>query len=240
VELPVLSGIIDRRMLINYKVDPGVVKKLLPVNLEPLIVNGYASAGICLLRLKEIAIKYIPSFLGITSENAAHRFLVKWKENGKECQGVYIPRRDTDSLLNIWLAGKIFYWPHYAAKFETKEADGNYYLKMQSKDLKTEVMVRAKLSNAFPLDSMFDSIEHASACFQNCPIGYSPSTIPNRFKIIQLKTKTWAVKPLHVEELQSSFFQDKALFPSHTIHFDNALFMENIEHEWHSRPSDKE
>jgi hypothetical protein len=105
---------------------------------------------------------------------------------------------------------------------------------MESKDANTHLQVRAELAPLFPSDSMFDSIEHASACFQNCPLGFSPSTIPNQFKMIQLKTKSWAVKPLHILELKSSFFSDRSLFPDRSIQFDNALLMTGIEHEWHS------
>src|SRR5688572_21828315 len=113
MKLPVLDGIIDRRILLNYRVNPKVIKSLLPHHLDPIVINGYASACICLLRLKNIGIKYSLPFLRITSENAAHRFLIKWIDNGKEMHGVYIPRRDTDSVLNVWLAGKLFSWPHY-------------------------------------------------------------------------------------------------------------------------------
>lgn len=232
MNMPVLNGIIDRRILINYRVKPDVVKALLPPHLEPLIINGYASAGICLLRLKNIGMKYSPSFLRITSENAAHRFLIKYKDGDSDIQGVYIPRRDTDSMLNVLLAGKIFSWPHYSAHFQVDEANGNYALQMQSKDSYSSLSVEAQLTNTFPADSMFDSIDHASNCFHSCPIGISPSSIPNRFKTICLKTKTWKVKPLQVHKLGSGFFENRSLFPEGSLQFDNALLMEGIEHEW--------
>lgn len=232
MELPVLNGIIDRRILINYRVKPEVVKSLLPPHLEPLVINGYASAGICLLRLKDIGMKYSPSFMRITSENAAHRFLVKYNDGNKEVHGVYIPRRDTDSMLNVLLAGGLFSWPHYSASFEVAEANGNYSIKMRSKDNHTTLHVQTQLADMFPKDSMFDSIDHASDCFHNCPVGVSPSTKPERFKTIELKTKTWAVQPLQVGLLKSSYYEDKSLFPAGTIQFDNALLMEGIEHEW--------
>jgi hypothetical protein len=238
MELPVLDGVIDRRILVNYRVDPEVVKAILPPHLEPLIINGYASAGICLLRLKNVGIKYSPSFLRITSENAAHRFLVRYREADKEACGVYIPRRDTDSVLNVLLAGKVYAWPHYPALFRVTEANGHYAVTMKSKDFHTSLHVQAERSNLFPRDSMFDSIDHASKCFHDCHVGVSPSAIPNRFKTIRLITKTWDVKPLHVYALQSTFFEDKAVFPEGSIAFDNALLMEGIEHEWHSGPNE--
>jgi hypothetical protein len=234
MDLPVLNGIIDRRILINYRVDPDTVKRLLPDHLEPWVVNGYASAGICLLRLKDIGLKNSPSCLRITSENAAHRFLVKYVEDGKDVHGVYIPRRDTDSMVNVLLAGKIFSWPHYAAKFDVSEIAGNYKIKIDSNDGTSSLHVEAKLGDSFPHHSMFDSIDHASSCFKECFTGVSPSTSPNRFKTIHLITKTWDVKPLHIEELHSSYFEDRSLFPEDSIEFDNALLMEGIEHEWRS------
>lgn len=235
MKLPDLNGIIDRRILINFRVKPENVRALLPAHLEPLIINGYASAGICLLRLKNIGLKSSPSWLRITSENAAHRFLVKCPDGDRPENGVYIPRRDTDSILNVLLAGKFFSWPHYLAQFQVTESNGSYVVNMQSKDLNTSLQVRAKVTNLFPSDSMFDSIEHASECFHHCPVGVSPSTVPNRFKTILLRTKTWTLKPLDIQQLESSFFEDKSLFPEGTIHFDNALLMEGIEHEWLSQ-----
>lgn len=237
MELPVLNGIIDRRILINYRVKPDVVRPLLPPHLEPLVINGFASAGICLLRLKNIGMKYSPSFLRSTSENAAHRFLVKY-ENGDEAgNGVYIPRRDTDSMLNVVVAGKIFSWPHYPASFQVNESNGNYSVKIQSKDNHSSLHIDAQLADTFPVDSMFDSLAHASECFHACPVGVSPSTRQKQFKTIRLKTKTWAVKPLHVSLLESSYFEDRSSFPEGSIQFDNALLMEGIEHEWVSTAS---
>jgi hypothetical protein len=232
MELPVLNGIIDRRILINYRIKPEVVKSLLPPQLDPLVINGYASGGICLLRLKNIGIKNLPSFLRITSENAAHRFLITYRKHGQTIKGVYIPRRDTDSWLNVLVAGKVFSWPHYSAVFDVEEYDDKYSVYMKSRDGKTELRVEAQLHNHFSANSMFDSIEHASSCFENSPVGVSPSTHPKRFKTIHLKTKTWNVKPLQVQTLKSSFFEDKSLFPHDTIELDNALLMEGIEHEW--------
>jgi len=232
MHLPVLNGIIDRRILINYRIKSEVVKSLLPPHMNPLLINGYASGGICLLRLKNIGAKYSPSFLRINSENAAHRFLITYQKEGQTINGVYIPRRDTDSWLNVTVAGKLFGWPHYPAAFKVEECKNQYTVEMKSSDGNTQLSVDAQPDDHFPTNSMFESLEHASSCFQNCPVGVSPSTTPNRFKTIHLKTESWKVRPLKVLTLQSSFFEDRSLFPHGAIEFDNALLMRGIEHEW--------
>ena len=51
MRLPAISGIIDRRILANYRIDPEVMAKALPSPFRPQLVNGWAIGGICLIRL---------------------------------------------------------------------------------------------------------------------------------------------------------------------------------------------
>ena len=86
--LPIIRGVIDRRILVNFTVDPAVAAKLLPRPFRPKLVNGIAVAGICLIRLKQIRPRGWPAILGISSENAAHRIgvttIVLPRENEKD------------------------------------------------------------------------------------------------------------------------------------------------------------
>ncbi len=51
MRLPVIAGTIERRILVNYRVDPDTIQPLIPAPLRPQIRQGYALAGICLIRL---------------------------------------------------------------------------------------------------------------------------------------------------------------------------------------------
>ena len=62
--MPRIQGLIDRRILINYRVAPEVVKKILPAPFEPLVFNGFTIVGICLIRLRNIRPSGWPEFLG--------------------------------------------------------------------------------------------------------------------------------------------------------------------------------
>ena len=55
MRVPVIQGIIDRRILVNYRVDAGRPSKgSYLLRFEPKLVNGYGIAGICLIRLKDM------------------------------------------------------------------------------------------------------------------------------------------------------------------------------------------
>ena len=54
MQIPVITGIIDRRILVNFRVNPDVLAKILPKPFRPKIVKGTGIAGICLIRLQHI------------------------------------------------------------------------------------------------------------------------------------------------------------------------------------------
>src|SRR4051794_8316172 len=104
MKIPVIRGVIDRRILVNYHVDPKVLAPLLPPPFRPKVVQGVGMVGICLIRLKKVRPTFLPSWLGIASENAAHRTAGEW-DDGTAREGVYVRRRDTSSRLNALAGG---------------------------------------------------------------------------------------------------------------------------------------
>ena len=193
-------------------------------------------AGVCLIRLKNIRPTGFPLPCGITSENAAHRIAVEWNENGALREGVFIPRRDTSSALQALAGGRIFPGLHHLADFDAGERDDNFQLKMHSRDGAAIVQISARRTASIPGTSIFTSLEEASDFFARGSMGYSATRNPNCCDGLELFTARWQVEPLDVQSIRSSFFDDTDRFPEGTIHFDCALLMRNIEHEWHILP----
>lgn len=226
---PVITGTIDRRILINYQVDEGVLRNILPRPFVPKLVDGKGIAGICLIRLKEIRPKGMPAWIGIASENGAHRIAVEWSDNGVIHEGVYIPRRDTSSYLNNLAGGRIFPGKHHLSKFTVVEYDKNYQVSFTNSD-GTSLNIQAAETDQWNSGSIFNNLEGASQFFENGSIGYSP--YKNSFEGLELITNEWHVSLLDVERVESSFFEDENMFPKGTVHFDNALLMKGISHDW--------
>jgi Uncharacterized conserved protein (COG2071) len=231
MKIPAIEGIIDRRILINFTIDKEVLTKFLPKPFSPQLVNGKGLAGICLIRLKDIRPVWLPAFIGINSENAAHRVAVEWIEKGKTKQGVYIPRRDTSSLLNHWAGGRIFPGVHHRAKFDVNEYADSYKLNIVGDD-NNVISISATQAKEFDPKSVFENLETASDFFRNGSIGFSPNK--SNYDGLELKAITWKVEPLLVDRVKSSFFENEKVFPKGSVQFDNALLMRNIQHKWNS------
>lgn len=233
---PTMHGTIDRRMLVNFRVQPDVILKMLPPYFRPKQVRGWAMAGICLIRLKDIRPRGFPAVCGLTSENAAHRIAVEWEEDGLIHEGVFIPRRDTSSALQAFAGGRFFPGVHHVADYEVIEKEGQFELRMHSDDGVTFVEVHAHRALSLPKTSIFGSLDEASEFFKRGSVGYSATHNPNCCDGLELFTSRWEVEPLNVQLVRSSFFDDLNRFPAGTIQFDCALLMRNIEHEWHVLP----
>src|SRR5262245_1552975 len=235
MKLPTIQGLIRRRILVNYRVDPQVIRPLIPSRFRPKLHAGQAVAGICLIRLEHIRPKMLPGIIGISSENAAHRVAVLWDdEQGVTREGVFIRRRDTNSEINHLLGGRLFPGEHNRAAFSVRESGTEIKLKMKSEDASVAVNVVGRISDSLPQTSIFPSLSAASSFFENGSLGYSVTSDPNRLDGIILETKEWRVEALDVEEVYSSYFADESKFPKGSVEFDNALIMRNIAHEWHN------
>jgi hypothetical protein len=235
MRMPIVRGIIDRRILANYRIDAEAMARILPAPFRPKLVQGYAIGGICLIRLKNIRPRFSPLPWGIQSENAAHRIAVEWDVDGQAQEGVFIPRRDSDSRLNTMVGGRIFPVIHYHASFAIQESEQNFSVTMDSDDGDTHVHVSGKVTDKLPASSVFSSVSEVSEFFERGSLGYSLTHTPLRYDGLQLQCTDWRVEPLDVDRVESSYFENEAALPKGSVSFDCALLMRNIDHEWHSR-----
>ncbi len=187
-----------------------------------------------MIRLEQIRPAGFPAFLGISSENAAHRIAVEWQDAaGNLQQGVYIPRRDSSSFLNHLAGGRIFPGEHHLARYTVSDDGEAIDLQMQSSDGVTHVHVRGRAADALPPASCFSSLAESSGFFQCGSLGYSATRKTGCFDALRLETREWRVRPLALDFTESSYFNDRRLFPSGTIEYDHALVMRDVAHEWH-------
>ena len=187
--IPTLEGIIDRRLLVNYRVDPDYLQRLLPDPFRPKRIHGMGIAGICLIRLKQLHPRMLPTPLGFSSENAAHRIAVEWEEHGQYREGVYIPRRDTSSQFNTLMGGRLFPGVHHHASFQVREEDETFSVHMASDDGKTRVTVEAHIASHLHEHSIFTSLEEASEFFEQGSLGYSATNQAGKLDSLELRCR---------------------------------------------------
>jgi len=237
---PAMVGTIERRLLVNYRVDAEVLRRVLPPPFRPQIVAGVGLAGICLIRLADLRPGGMPRTIGLTTENGAHRVAVEWDGPDGPRRGVYIPRRDTASRATVLLGGRLFPGEHHRARFQVRETERHYEVAFSSVDGTAHVEVAAELTNELSSGSVFTTLEEASEFFEQAPLGYSATGRTGHFEGLELNCGRWSVRPLLVEHVASSFFEERSLFPRGAVEFDSALVMRDIPATWRARPELKD
>lgn len=231
-----MAGEIERRLLVNYRVDPSALSGLLPAPLRLQLIEGRAVAGICLIRLGSLRPKGLPAALGVTTENAAHRIAVEWDEDGGTRTGVFIPRRDSGSRLTVLLGGRVFPGAHSRARFSVEESEDTLHVAFRSADGTAEVDVTAVVEPTLPDSGLFADVEAASRFFEAGALGFSPGRDPSRLEAVRLSTSAWRIEPCRVITCRSSFFEDSSLFARGTAELDSALVMRKVPARWDSVP----
>lgn len=234
--LDTIHGIIDRRVLLNWRLDPEVLQRVLPPGFRPKLFNGHGIGGVCMIRFAELRPRHVPAWLGLGSENAAHRIAVEWTQDGEPREGVFIPRRDTNSTFNRVLGGRVFPGIFSSARFETSESADALALRIVRPDGGIEVAFAGRVAAALSESSVFPTLDAASDFFLLGATGYSATRDPARFHGMELRSLNWSVTPLAIGEAHSAFFGAADRFPPGSATLDSALLMRGIAHEWHSRP----
>jgi Uncharacterized conserved protein (COG2071) len=232
-----MSSVIERRILVNYRVDPAVAASLLPTPLRPQLVNGWAVAGICLIRLGRLRPSWLPDWAGMRTENAAHRVAVEWDAMGGRQSGVYIPRRDSNSVVTVLAGGRLFPGEHHRASFDVHETARDLHVTYASAD-GTHVSVDIRVAEQLQGSALFADLREASDFFRGGSAGYSATRDSGRLDGLELRADRWVVEPAEVISVCSSFFDDARLFPPGSAAIDCALLMREIPVTWNAiRPT---
>jgi hypothetical protein len=226
-----LEGVVERRLLVNYRADPEVVARLLPAPFRPQLVGEFAVIGICMLRLGQLRPPGTPRILGLRSESAAHRIAVEWDTADGTSNGVYVPRRDTASVVNAAAGGRIFPGQQRRARFRVVESDDRLEVAFVSVDGAVSVAVTATQAREFQ-SRLFGDLQAASQFFEHGAIGHSPAGRPSTFDSVELQSDSWRMRPAQVVSATSSFFDDRDRFPPGSVSLDSALLMRDVPVAW--------
>ena len=141
-----LEGVIERRLLITYRLDPATARTLLPAGLRPQLIDGSAVAGICMIRLGRLRPGWLPPSIGWRFENAAHRIAVEWDEPDGPRTGVYIPERHSASWIPVAIGGRLFPAVHHHARFHTRETTDHISVRLTAP--RTKVVADVRVTDA--------------------------------------------------------------------------------------------
>jgi hypothetical protein len=225
---PAVRGVVQRRLLVNYRADVGTLGAVLP---EPFVAREVGESGdgigsVCFTKVRGARTRLSPSLLGVSAEVATHRVsAVCETESGTEACA-YVPRRDVSSRSFAFLWNLTMPADLKIGVFRVVE-DGCVYVRVRSAGEHAGVEAHESEPGRIPSTSVFGSVEEASEFFRDGGIEYTPSG--DRYDGVEPRPREWELEPVEVREAISSFFEDL------DAEFDSAFRMGDIRHEWRPR-----
>jgi hypothetical protein len=207
-----IRAVMERRVLVSYRIEPEVLKAVLPTPFRPALAGGYGVGSICLIRLSGIRPGPLPAAFGLRAENVAHRFSVLVDTPGGPVSSVYIPQRYTSSRVAA-LTRDLFFPRLRMARFGVDERHGRYRIGAESLDGSVRIEVDAQIAATLPAGSVFADLDEASRFIRLAPAGYSDTALPGVFDGVTLEASYREIRPLRVDAVASSLFDDPRLFP---------------------------
>jgi hypothetical protein len=233
---PVMEGVIARRVLVNYWADPAVVRPLVAERFELSLRDGLAVMGICLIRLEKLRPKGLPAAFGFCAENMAHRVAIRFSEQGKLREGVFIFRRETESPLIARVGGRFFPGVHHLAGFRVTEEENAIGIDVETMGHEMDVHLRVRPAVEWKPSRLFRGLCDVSAFFRAATCGFNCALESGVIEGVELRTTGWEMLPLSIRDVHSSFYDNPLLFPPGSIGLDSAVLMRGIHHEWHVLP----
>lgn len=237
LHLPVIEGTIRRRILLNYSVDPEAMGRLLPEPFKPRvhINNGIARsiAGVCLIQFDHLRPKGIPGMFGMSTENAACRFAVEWESEGSTCYGVYVPKRETSSMVTAFAGGKVFPGQFELASFDSFQEGNHYQVSVRKDGDEPHIFFDGDVVEEFPSNSIFESYDEAREFLLQAAVGYSPGSNPTGLDGIELRLIDVGMEPMTIRRASMKYLEDSEHFPPGSSKLDSAMIMRGLRHEWH-------
>lgn len=226
IGLRTLRGRMQRRLLLSYRVDEGVARRLIPEPFRPQLVGGSAVGGICMIALAEVRPGWVRPALGVSTQSVALRFAVEWDDGDLVRQGVYVTERHSSGRVPVIGGGRVFPGVQRRARFDVDDGDRRFRVRMTAPDARVDVDVQ--LTEEWN-SSLFDTVDDASDFYRNGAIGWSPGRGGRAAEALELTSDRWAVSAGRVTALSSSFFD---ALPRGSAVFDSALVMRDIPVLW--------
>ena len=217
-----VRGVIERRLLVIYRLDPDVAKGLLPAPFRTRLTSGYAVAGIALAHLGRLRPAGLPPVTGLSRESATHGIAVEWESPRSLHTGVFVVHRDSAGTV----PGRHF---RRAPMFTVEERTDGLRVAYSSRDRAVQVDVDVSLATALEGSALFRDVRAAARFLEldgaNRAAGAAWTPQPRGIK---LSAGDGCISAARVRTAASSIFANTSVFPPGSVHLDSALVLRDL------------
>ena len=226
------TGVLENTVLLNFRTDAELLRRLLPEPFEPRLVDGFGLISILMFRMRDLACETDRGLPSPPSEHVLYRIAVTWQQGTRTYHGMYILRHEVNSRLPIRQRRRgLFPVIGQPVRWGKSPWKGSFEWTLRN-NRRLRLRVGAKIARSFSGGSVFDSLEHASEFFSRERAAIAPRYQKSVFANTHFLPLAWGVKPLHVHRLKTDFDHLENIFPAGKIVYDSALIWPEMPCRW--------
>ena len=216
--------------LVNFAVEPAVMKRLLPSPLEPDLHHGMAYLSVVIADMEKMRPAFLPRCLGTSYTQVVYRVVVKC---GAE-RGVHFLRSDADDSL-MCRFGNLFTFFHFTySAIQWQEEPGYLHFDLQAPagdhaDIQATFAVGQPLE-AMPSNSRFCSLAQAQAFLVELYAAYAPAA--PHVDCVRIHRGEWHIQIVADERGRYDFLSGSAVFPAGAAMLDSVFYVRDLPYYW--------
>lgn len=105
--------------------------------------------------------------------------------------------------------------------------------RIRTDDDGAHVALDVAVVDAWQPTELFPTFDDIVRFFERGDCGFSCSLRGDRLEGMRLRSLTWQMIPLAVQDVESTFYEATDRFPAGSIGLDGAVLMRGVPHEWH-------
>ena len=222
-----VCGVVERRLLVNYRVELDVLDTVLtdPLRGREVGDTGKGVGSVCITRVEDTRPGFLPESLGVTVEMATHRVYARVEDGGDHC--VYVPWRGVSSRFHALVLSSLLPTDFDSADFLTEDRDGARQVRVDWDSDVAGVVFRDTDRDTVDDDSVFYSVESASTFL--CEAGVEYAMTGDVYTGVETCPDRTDLKPVEISDERSSYFGKLG------GEFDSAFGMTDVELAWEPR-----
>lgn len=220
--------------LVNFAVDPAVMRRHLPPGIEPDIYDGKAWLSIVIAEMDRMRPAFLPPVFGVTYDQIVYRTVVRHNNE----RGVYFLRSDANSL-PMSLAGDwlTFFRFHRSPIRFSKQAN------LVQCALTTPPAQHANIHSIYNLNSVgrslpdtspFPNLSEAQRFLVELFVAFGTTPLSPDVLKVRIKRGDWHIAL--VEDLIGTyqFMQNSPLFPPGSAYLDSIFYVKELPYYWYT------
>ena len=221
-------------VLANFAVRPDVMRRLVPLPLEPDLHGGEAWLSVVIAEMERMRPAFLPAFLGVTYHQVVYRAVVRHRGE----RGVFFLRSDANhagmSLAGDWLT----FFRFHTSGIEARREGDLLHVDLRARpshhaDIGASVVVTPG-GRAMPPGSRFGALAEAQGFLVELYAAFGVDPLTGEVSTVRIERGAWDLRAVEVRKARFDFMDGSRLFPAGSARLDSVFYAESIPYHWHT------